>query len=134
MLRLIHIAFGLHILVEAPAALNFIVNPSEELQLGTPSPSAEALIRQYALLIICSNLIALVFLMRPIDTVSHRIAYSLGIYHLGLALRAISRLVRNEPALRTSLGRPAVHLVVHMFCFTVFITGIIPWPVRKRKR
>lgn len=134
MIRLLHAAFGLHIVVEIPAALNFIVNPSEELQLATPSPSAEALIRQYALLLICSNLIALVFLLRPIDKVSRRVACSLGLYYLGPAVRAISRLIRNEPALGTSLGGPAIHLVVHMFCFVAFITGIIPWLVGNRKR
>ncbi|KFZ06065.1 hypothetical protein V501_07727 [Pseudogymnoascus sp. VKM F-4519 (FW-2642)] len=134
MIRFLHIAFGLHILVETPAALNFFVNPSQELQLATPSPTAEALVRQYALLLICTNLIALVFLLRPIDKVSQRIACALGIYHLGPALRAMFRLVRNESALRTSLGGPAVHLVVHVLCLIALTTGIIQWRARNRRR
>lgn len=134
MLRLLHVAFGLHILVETPAALNFFINPLEELQLAIPSPSAEALIRQYALLLLWSNAIALVFLLRPIDKVSRRVACALGFYHLAPASRAMSRLVRNEPALGTSLGGPAVHLVVHIFCLVTLTTGLFPWPARNRRR
>ncbi|KFY98700.1 hypothetical protein V498_01308 [Pseudogymnoascus sp. VKM F-4517 (FW-2822)] len=123
MIRFLHVAFGLHTLVETPAALNFFVIPSEELQLAAPSPCAEALIRQYALLLLCTNVIALVFLLRPVDKVSRHVACALGLYHLGPALRAISRLTRNEAALGTGLGGPAVHLVFHVLCLITLTTG-----------
>ncbi|KFX98593.1 hypothetical protein V490_02226 [Pseudogymnoascus sp. VKM F-3557] len=132
-LRLLHVAFGLHIVVEIPAALNFFINPLEELQLATPSASAIALVRQYALLLICSNAIALVFLLLPIDKVSRRVACALGFYHLGPASRAISRLVRNEPALEISLGGPLVHLTVHTLCLVALATGLFSWPPRNRR-
>lgn len=135
MLRLLHVAFGLHILIETPASLNFFLEPSEQLQLGTPSPAAEAVVRQYALLIFSSNLIALVFLLRPVDKVSRQVACALGIYHIGPALRAISRLLRREPALGAGLGGPAVHLVVHVLCLiALFTTGLFPWRARSNGR
>ncbi|OBT66931.1 hypothetical protein VE03_04153 [Pseudogymnoascus sp. 23342-1-I1] len=133
MIRFLHVAFGLHILVETPAALNFFLNPSEELQLVTPSPSAEAVVRQYALLLLCSNIIALVFLLRHIDKASRHVGFALGFYHLGPSLRAMSRLVRNETALGLSLGGPVVHLVAHMACLAALTTGLFPWLARNKR-
>lgn len=134
MLRLLLVAFGLHILVETPAALDRFVNTSEELQLATPSPSAEALVRQYALLLLCSNIIALVFLLRHIDKASRRVACTLAFYHLGPVLRAMSRLIRNETALGTGLGGPAVNIVVHVLCLVALTAGLFPWPARNTRK
>lgn len=125
--RLIHASFWLHLLIETPAALNFFINPSQQLQLSIASPAAEAVIRQYAILLFSSNLIALIFAIRPDDKTSRRVAGALGLYHLGPALRAISRLVNGETALGAGLGGPVVHLGVHVLCFiALFISWISP--------
>ncbi|KAH8684229.1 hypothetical protein BGZ60DRAFT_511295 [Tricladium varicosporioides] len=78
--------FWLHIIIELPASLNFFLRPSE--QLPTPAPQAHAIIKQYAVLLLASNLIALTFALRPIDDTSKKVAGALAVYHIAPVLRA----------------------------------------------
>ena len=84
------LGFMLHVVIEVPAAINFFLFPSG--QLDSYSPQAHAVIRQYAMLLLTSVLIAMVFLVRPVDQVSGQIAGALSIYHVAPCLRSIGRL------------------------------------------
>ncbi|KAI9871303.1 MAG: hypothetical protein M1830_003058, partial [Pleopsidium flavum] len=59
------IPFLLHILLELPASILFFLRPST--QLPHPHPPSHALIRQYAILLLSSNLIAFVFLVYRVE-------------------------------------------------------------------
>ena len=109
------IPFWLHIIIEIPASLNFFLNPSE--QLSSPAPQAHAIIKQYAVLLLVSNLIALIFALRPIDRTSKNVAGALAIYHLSPLMRAVSRILDKDVDYGSGLGGPWVHLIVHGFCF-----------------
>jgi len=108
-------AFWLHFLLELPASLNFFLRPSE--QLPSPAPQAHAIIRQYALLLFVSSLIALIFALRPVDGTSRNVAGALSVYHLAPLVRAGSRVVEGSVDYGKGLGGPMVHLVVHGLCF-----------------
>ncbi|KAL3421771.1 hypothetical protein PVAG01_05927 [Phlyctema vagabunda] len=107
------IPFYLHILLEIPASLNFFFKPSQQLGLSSPAPGAEAVVRQYAVLLLASSVLALIFALRPIDTASKRVAGALGIYHLAPLTRAVGRIWAGEIALSSGLGGPWVHAAVH---------------------
>lgn len=110
-----NIGFLLHIIIEIPASFNFFVFPSR--QLGTNTPHAHAVIRQYAVLILTSNLVALAFLWRPMDELSGKIAGSLAIYHIAPSIRSISRLTRQARQGRPLIPSEAfLYLVVHTIC------------------
>ncbi|KAI9827468.1 MAG: hypothetical protein M1832_004818 [Thelocarpon impressellum] len=57
--------FLLHILTELPASVAFCLDP--DAQLAAPQPLARPLLRQYAALLLASNLVALVFVLRDVD-------------------------------------------------------------------
>lgn len=118
---LLKLSLWLHILIETPASLNFLLHPSQQLHLSTPSPAADALIRQYALLLLTSNLIALALALRPVDRTSRRVAGALGLYHVGPIMRAAARLMHGEAAFAGGLGGPATHLVVHVVAFFALV-------------
>jgi hypothetical protein len=126
---LLKISLWLHILIETPASLNFFLNPSQQLHPSTPAPAAaaaEALIRQYALLLLSSNLIALIFAVRPVDRTSRRVAGALGLYHAGPIVRAASRLLHGEAFFNGGFGGPATHLGVHVACFLALLGSWMP--------
>ena len=109
-------AFLLHILIEVPASLNFFFNPSATL--STPQPHAHAVIRQYAVLLMVTNILALIFCLRPPDLLSCRVAGALSLYHVGPLVRAVIRQSRGEQVRGGSrLGGPMVHAIVHFVCF-----------------
>jgi len=60
--------FWAHILIELPAAFNFLLRPSE--QLSAPAPQTHAIIQQYGALLLVSINIALIFATRPVDPTS----------------------------------------------------------------
>lgn len=107
--------FLIHILIEVPACLNFFVFPSG--QLGTTTPHAHAVIRQYAVLLFASVLVAVIFVCRPMDATSGKVAGALAIYHIAPSVRAASGLTRQS-----QLGKPILlseaflYLVVHGIC------------------
>lgn len=112
--------FIFHVLVELPAAFAFIIFPSSTL--SRPQQEAHAVIRQYGLLLLSTNIIASIF----ISEARHRsssddrfwrmeawVAGSLAVYHLGPLLRAGSRTWMAEGRSRTLLEQPWVHALVH---------------------
>ncbi|KAF4633106.1 hypothetical protein G7Y89_g5014 [Cudoniella acicularis] len=119
------VPFWLHLLVEVPASLNFFFNPSE--QLSSPAPQAHAVIKQYAVLLLVSNLIALIFARRPIDGTSKKVAGALAVYHLAPVARSLARIVGEEMEYGKALGGPWLHLLVHGGCLmsltAVFLSG-----------
>ena len=111
--------FVLHALVEIPAGLNFLLNPDG--QLGRKTEHARAIIRQYALLLISSSLIALIFAFRTPggDNLSGQIAGALAIYHIGPLARASSRILVPQAQASESSGpawEPWSHLTAHTIC------------------
>jgi hypothetical protein len=120
--------FWLHFLIEFPASLNFFLRPSE--QLSSPAPQAHAIIRQYAVLLFVSNLIALIFALRPVDGASRNVAGALSVYHLAPLVRAGSRIVDGSGEYGNGLGGPMVHLGVHGICFA----GLLGIYLSKSKR
>lgn len=121
-----HLPFLLHLLLETPASLSFFLTPSSQLPRSTPS--AHALIRQYAILLLSSNLIALTFLLHPSATATSaeairaNVAGALAVYHVAPILRAVSRIVRGYERGNgrgsgwKGLGGPWVHLGGHLAC------------------
>lgn len=107
--------FWLHLLIELPASMNFFLNPSE--QLSSPAPQAHPIIKQYAVLLFVSILIALIFALRSIDRTSRNVAGALSVYHLAPLMRAGSRIVEGSGEYGKGLGGPILHLAVHMLCF-----------------
>ncbi len=115
--------FYLHILIETPALLNFLFRPSE--QLSTPAPQAHAVIRQYAILLFSSNLIALIFALRPFDSTSRNVAGALSVYHLAPLVRAVARVVDGDVVCGKGLGGPIVHAVMHSVCFAALVGAFL---------
>ena len=116
--------FVLHLLVELPACLVLFVAP--DAQLAVPQPLARPLIRQYAVLLFCVNLMAALLASRPLDGASCGIAGAMALYHLAPIVRATGRLVAGQThasatqsRVRTTvagLGGPMLHLVAHSMC------------------
>ena len=77
----LNIPFFLHILGEFGASVGFFFRPSQTLQ--RPQPHAHGVIRQYALLLTSTNLIAAIFLTQNHPTeISRKVAGALALYHL----------------------------------------------------
>jgi hypothetical protein len=122
--------FLLHALIELPAALQFLLLPSR--QLGRPTPHAHALMRQYALLLISSVIIALAFAFAPVgagagagssgkglaeedEWLRAKVAAALALYHVGPVVRSIGRLRgRWERGEGVVWCEPGLYLVVHV--------------------
>lgn len=119
-----NIGLILHFMVEIPAMVGFIFQPS--LTLATYSPQAHGVIRQYGLLLLCTNLlIGLILAYEPTQQgpwqSSHRqlerhVAQVLILYHVGPFLRAIGRVKAGEIKPRSLLGGPYVHMALHGIC------------------
>ena len=91
----INIPFLLHILGELSASAGFFLRPSQTLR--KPQPEAHAVIRQYALLLTSTNLIAAIFLFQGHATViSAKVAGALALYHLGPLTRAAMKVRTGE--------------------------------------
>ncbi|TVY84535.1 hypothetical protein LSUE1_G000611 [Lachnellula suecica] len=108
-------AFWLHLLIELPASLNFFLNPAE--QLSSAALQTHAIIRQYAVLLFTSSLVALIFAVRPVDRTSRNVAGALAVYHLAPTVRALSRVFGGGIGYGKGLGGPWIHLAVHGVCF-----------------
>ncbi|KAI1617855.1 hypothetical protein EDD37DRAFT_243423 [Exophiala viscosa] len=124
-----NLAFLFHIVIEVPACLNFFLAPSG--QLGTYTPHAHAVIRQYAVLILTSVLVAFVFLRQPPDETSAKVAAALAIYHIAPSIRSMSRLRRQAQSREAIVfSQASLYLIVHGICFAAlthhFWTAIQP--------
>ena len=111
--------FILHIVIELPAAISFAFFPSATLSI--PQPHAQAVIRQYALLLFSTVVIAAVFVRQDRDgngpTMQERsVASALGLYHLGPLIRAAHRSRRRKGSGRHVLGQPWLHVLMHVLC------------------
>ncbi len=114
-----NIPFLLHILLELPASITFFLSPSTQLQLPSPPPTpraysqAHALIRQYAVLLLVSNLVALICVLQPtaiddilgiraegkvveVERLRGNVAGALAVYHLAPLVRAVGRMVNGD--------------------------------------
>ncbi|KAH8789025.1 hypothetical protein F5882DRAFT_402620 [Hyaloscypha sp. PMI_1271] len=120
---LLTLPFWLHFLIELPASMNFFLNPSE--QLSSPAPQAHPIIKQYAVLLFVSTLIALIFALRPIDGTSRNVAGALSVYHLAPLVRAGSRIAEGSGEYGKGLGGPMLHLAVHLLCFVGLLWGFL---------
>ncbi|KAH7019328.1 hypothetical protein EDB80DRAFT_869992 [Ilyonectria destructans] len=72
--------FLCHILIETPAALTFILRPSSHV--SPLPPSAALLLQSLGGLLLASNLIALIFVRRPLDDVARHVALALAFWHM----------------------------------------------------
>jgi hypothetical protein len=118
--------FWLHIIIEFPASINFFLHPSATIsssQTAPLSPQVEAIIRQYAVLLFVSVLVALIFAVRDVDVTSRRVAGALSVYHLMPLSRAAKRLVVGDWGRAGELGGPWVAGVVHALCFVALLWG-----------
>ncbi|KAK4676990.1 hypothetical protein QC764_409245 [Podospora pseudoanserina] len=113
----------LHLLTETPASLSFLFFPHS--QLPSASPQALLILQNYGGLLLSTNLITLIFLLRPnFDSLSALVALSLGSYHIWPIYRACARLNlaqgkrKNEEKI---LGGPVVHFWVHVFCLVSLV-------------
>ena len=110
-------ALLLHAAVELPAALNFFCFPDD--QLADAAPQAHAVIRQYAVLLLCSALIACTIASQEPGTTTSYVAGILAVYHVAPLLRAWSRLRDPEvPERRPWLKDPRIHFFVHFLCLS----------------
>ncbi|KAI9820033.1 MAG: hypothetical protein M1827_006604 [Pycnora praestabilis] len=123
MLSIHQVPFLLHLLVEVPPCINFFFNPDG--QLAKPQPYAHAVIRQYAMLLLSTNIIAAIFIVRPTDEIARQVAGALAVYHIGPMLRALERLrgEDDEPTANkgpSSLGGPGAHWAIEFLCDSRF--------------
>lgn len=110
-----NLGFLLHIVFEIPACLQFFILPSR--QLGVSTPHAHALIRQYAVLLLSSVLIACVFVTRPPSEVSAQCAGALVVYHVAPAFRSVARLRRQARSKQpVFISEAFLYLIVHSVC------------------
>ena len=115
------VGFLLHLIVELPASINFLLRPSATLSIA--QPEAHAVIRQYALLLLSTNLIVMTFLMRDMDQLSGKVAGALALYHIGPVARALSRIQKRDSG--SVLGGPWLHAFIHVLCAVTLITSFI---------
>ncbi len=118
---IVQFAFLLHLIIETAASINFLLRPSATL--SAPQPHSHAVIRQYALLLISSNIIAAVMLNREIDATSGKIAGALGVYHIGPIVRAVSRILQKSSG--SGLNEPWLHAFAHILCGTCLLVSFI---------
>lgn len=110
-----NIAFMLHAIFETPAAINFMIFPSR--QIGSFTPQAHPIIRQYALLLLSSVLVSIAFALRPTDDLTRSVAGSFAIYHVGPAVRSLGRLKQQASRHQSIfLSEAFLYLVVHLCC------------------
>lgn len=124
----------LHLLIETPASLSFLLTP--HLQLPGASPDAKLILRNFGGLLLATNLACLVLLANnysgtaddtEMRTLTARLCLCVGTYHLWPTHRAWARMKRGgdkgKQGEKKVLGGPKVHLIVHVVCFVALIWG-----------
>lgn len=129
MLSQYQLPFVLHLLVEIPASINFLLAPA--FQLERSDTNGRAVIRQYATLLLSMNIIATIFVFRAADKTTGDVAGAMAVYHVAPTARALYTILRGGPGVRReahALGGPIIHLIVHITClgflFKLFLTNI----------
>ncbi|KAL1841866.1 hypothetical protein VTJ49DRAFT_6465 [Mycothermus thermophilus] len=128
----LHIALTLHLLIEFPASLSFLLQPRAQLPGATPE--AVLVLRNLGGLLMATNLVCLVllhFLSKAatsdssplVEHLTGMVCVALGTYHVWPAHRAWVRMRkrnRGEGVVGQSekriLGGPVVHFWVHLVC------------------
>ena len=112
MASLATLALTLHLIIEVPASINFLLKPTATLP---PSQThGHGLIRQYGLLLLSINIIIGVLLSRSVDLLTQQVAGALALYHVGPVIRAVSRIQHQD--LGGALGGPWLHAFLHVIC------------------
>lgn len=62
-------------------------------------------------------------LSHEIDATSGKIAGALGFYHVGPAVRAVSRILQKSPG--SGLDEPWLHAFAHILCGTCLLVSFI---------
>lgn len=119
------LGFLCHLAVELPASCKFVLIPSSGLP-GKAGPEAEAIIRQYGVLLFVSVIVSAIFLSRSHDATSCHVSLALAIYHFAPMTRAIRRIMQEKRVDKTQsdLGGPWVHLCAHILCFVTLVLPI----------
>ena len=137
-------AILIHVALETPAGLNFIFRPW--YTLGSPSPAALPVIRQYGLILLVLNGVLLLLLahqyqnaskegmiastsydglatknVRDNEQLMGRMCGVLSIYHMGPLLRAIGK--RGQKAMPgvTAYGGPTIVIIAHGITLAVLL-------------
>lgn len=106
-------ALGLHLVIETIAAINFLFRPSATL--AEPQPHSHGVIRQYAVLLLSTNIIVAVVLKRAVsDEITEQIAAAVALYHAAPLVRASSKIRKGKSD--DALGWPWLHAVAHLVC------------------
>ena len=117
-MSLMQFAFTTHVLIETPAAINFMLRPSSTLY--TTQEHSHGVIRQYALLLTVTVIVAALVLSRAVhDLFAAQVAGALALHHLGPMMRAASKI--RQDRIRGVLGGPWVHLVAHALCAVALV-------------
>ena len=122
---LMRFALVLHLVIETTAAINFFLRPSATL--STPQPHSHGVIRQYALLLLTTNIIVAIVLNRAtVDALTGQIAAAVALYHAGPFVRAVSRIRRGNAG--DILGGAWLHAVSHLLCAVcLVVSSSIVW-------
>lgn len=113
-------AFVLHLVIETTAAINFFLRPSATL--SSPQPHSHGVIRQYALLLLTTNIIAAAVLSRAMyDELSGQIAAAFALYHAGPLVRAVSKIRRGNAG--DVLGGAWLHALSHLLCLACLLAS-----------
>lgn len=111
-----------HLVIEIPASINFLLRPSSTL--SAEQPHSHGVIRQYGLLLFTTNIIV-ALLLREIfhDELTARIAGVLALYHIGPIARATAKLKQERS--NDALGGPWLHLSAHVLCATMLLASSV---------
>ena len=122
----VNLPFFIHILGEFGASCGFWFRPSATLD--RPQPDAHPIIRQYALLLVSTNLIAGIFLFQDQPSkISCQVAGALAFYHLGPLTRAALKVRDGQQiGFREGMGGTWIHLAFH----SIATAGLI-WEATK---
>ncbi|KAG9251439.1 uncharacterized protein F5Z01DRAFT_676926 [Emericellopsis atlantica] len=127
LISLAKLPFLLHDIIASFAGLTFILRPHK--QLAPLSESAKLILHCYGGCLLFTNLISLIFLVRPdVDETTRLVAFAFAFWHAWPSYRAIARLQRGlntTGELGKTLGGPWIHLAVHILLMALFLnTGL----------
>ena len=114
-------ALTLHLLVEIPASIKFFLSPSATLE--DTQPLAHGLIKQYAILLMATNLIVVSALLDSEGHPPKILLSALALYHLGPLARAMARIRRGHVG--GPLGGPFLHAYVHAVCEIALCLSVV---------
>lgn len=128
-MRAANLALVLHLLVEIPASLSFLLGARKQLRDPNPSPEAVLVCQSYGGLLLSTNVLCSLFLYYGrngnVDDAKSVVATSLAVYHVFPIWRAWVRIRRQGGPGRgwaqqaDVLAGPYVHFVVHVLLFSV---------------